>query len=255
MVTQRGFTLIELSIVLVIIGLIVGGVLMGRDLIKAAEDQKIATFMQEFHSKWNTFKLKYNCVPGDCATATELFGTYAGGCPSASARRYEGTCDGDGDGKLRWQSPNEGINGYTFDHLYHAELIDFGYDYGAGAPYYASSLLAQSHMFVGSNSSERPSLYNGATLRDGTNALQITRQQNYTPSQPLVAIISPARLFRVDSKIDDGLPGGGAVRGWHGDEYGVNPASSLTCVQLVSSRYEYITTTTTAACRFQYKLD
>ena len=34
---QAGFTLIELSIVLVIIGLIVGGVLVGQDLIKAAE--------------------------------------------------------------------------------------------------------------------------------------------------------------------------------------------------------------------------
>lgn len=37
MKNQSGFTLIELSIVLVIIGLIVGGVLVGRDLIKAAE--------------------------------------------------------------------------------------------------------------------------------------------------------------------------------------------------------------------------
>ncbi|MBY0407531.1 MAG: prepilin-type N-terminal cleavage/methylation domain-containing protein [Rickettsiales bacterium] len=34
---EQGFTLIELSIVLVIIGLIVGGVLVGQDLIRAAE--------------------------------------------------------------------------------------------------------------------------------------------------------------------------------------------------------------------------
>lgn len=34
---KAGFTLVELAIVLVIIGLIIGGVLVGRDLIKAAE--------------------------------------------------------------------------------------------------------------------------------------------------------------------------------------------------------------------------
>ncbi|MCC7259610.1 MAG: type II secretion system protein, partial [Alphaproteobacteria bacterium] len=34
---EQGFTLVELSIVMVIIGLIVGGVLVGQNLIKAAE--------------------------------------------------------------------------------------------------------------------------------------------------------------------------------------------------------------------------
>jgi len=38
---KSGFTLIELSIVLVIIGLIVGGILVGQDLIRAAELRKL----------------------------------------------------------------------------------------------------------------------------------------------------------------------------------------------------------------------
>ena len=37
--SNRGFTLIEMSIVLVIIGLVVGGVLVGQDLIRAAYER------------------------------------------------------------------------------------------------------------------------------------------------------------------------------------------------------------------------
>ncbi len=70
-----GFTLIELSIVIVIIGLIIGGVLFGRDLIKAAEIRSQIQQIEQIETEINTFKLKYNCLPGDCATATDFFGT------------------------------------------------------------------------------------------------------------------------------------------------------------------------------------
>src|SRR6187549_3006919 len=62
---QKGFTLIELSIVLVIIGLIVGGVLVGRDLIKAAQLRKQISQITDVNLGANTFKLKYNALPGD----------------------------------------------------------------------------------------------------------------------------------------------------------------------------------------------
>lgn len=67
-----GFTLIELSIVLVIIGLIVGGVLVGQDMIKAAESRAMASRMESFVAAHNTFLLKYNCMPGDCKNASTL---------------------------------------------------------------------------------------------------------------------------------------------------------------------------------------
>ena len=71
---KSAFTLIELSIVLVIIGLIVGGVLTGRDLIKAAEIRKGVTELEQMATAVKTFELKYNCVPGDCANSSNLFG-------------------------------------------------------------------------------------------------------------------------------------------------------------------------------------
>src|SRR3982751_5469946 len=62
---EKGFTLIELSIVLVIIGLIVGGVLVGQDLIKAAEIRATISQIEKYNASVNTFRTKYNGMPGD----------------------------------------------------------------------------------------------------------------------------------------------------------------------------------------------
>lgn len=90
--SDGGFTLIELSIVLVIIGLLVGGVLTGKDLIKAAEIRSSIKDIESFRSAFNTFRLKYNCLPGDCPNATDYFGT-----SSNCAVVGTGTCNGNGD--------------------------------------------------------------------------------------------------------------------------------------------------------------
>jgi prepilin-type N-terminal cleavage/methylation domain-containing protein len=66
---SAGFTLIELSIVLVIIGLIVGGVLVGRDLIHAASVRSQVGQIDKYNSAVNTFRAKYNAVPGDMIPA------------------------------------------------------------------------------------------------------------------------------------------------------------------------------------------
>lgn len=66
---QGGFTLIELSIVLVIIGLIVGGVLVGQDLIKAAEVRAGVGQIEKYEAAANTFRSKYNGLPGDIPNA------------------------------------------------------------------------------------------------------------------------------------------------------------------------------------------
>src|ERR1700735_3583176 len=67
---ERGFTLIELSIVLVIIGLIVGGILVGQDLIKAAETRAQISQIEKYNSAVNTFRGKFGGLPGDLAVST-----------------------------------------------------------------------------------------------------------------------------------------------------------------------------------------
>jgi len=70
---QQGFTLIELSIVLVIIGLLVGGILVGRDLIKAATNRRVISQVQATQTAISTFRLKFNGLPGDMVNATDYF--------------------------------------------------------------------------------------------------------------------------------------------------------------------------------------
>ncbi len=62
---RTGFTLLELSIVLVIIGLLAGGILVGRDLIHSAELHATINQYTKYQEAVNAFRLKYNAIPGD----------------------------------------------------------------------------------------------------------------------------------------------------------------------------------------------
>ncbi len=62
---RRGFTLIELSIVLVIIGLIIGAIAVGRDLVQATKIRMAVAQIEKYKTAVNTFRTKYNAIPGD----------------------------------------------------------------------------------------------------------------------------------------------------------------------------------------------
>ena len=112
--TDLGFTLVEMPIVLVVIGLVAGGVLIGREMIHNAELVRTQRQYTEILSAIHTFQNKYNCLPGDCANATTFFGNFASCPPSLSAYPHSSsgaalynkgtteplTCNGDGDGKI-----------------------------------------------------------------------------------------------------------------------------------------------------------
>ena len=117
---NAGFTLIELSIVLVITGLIIGGILVGQDLIKAAAVRAQISQIEKYQTAVNTFRGKYGYLPGDITdpTATNYGFTPRG--PSwapgegdgngviecnwnfAPGANY-GLCQGDGEAAMFWQ--------------------------------------------------------------------------------------------------------------------------------------------------------
>lgn len=70
---QRGFTLVEMSIVLVIIGLILGAVSIGKDMQRNAEYAKIKQkFVDQWVQAYNAYYERVGVVIGDDETAPQL---------------------------------------------------------------------------------------------------------------------------------------------------------------------------------------
>ncbi len=82
---QSGFTLVEIAIVLVIIGLLLGGVLKGQEMITNAKIKKIESDFRGVSAAFYTYQDRFNRIPGDDANAEDRFtGTWAGGADNGS---------------------------------------------------------------------------------------------------------------------------------------------------------------------------
>jgi len=87
---QKGFTLVEIAIVMVIIGLLLGGVLKGQQMIANAKIKNLVNHAKGLAAAIYTYQDRYKALPGDDPKATtNLAGT---GCT--------GVANGNGDGLI-----------------------------------------------------------------------------------------------------------------------------------------------------------
>ena len=81
---QSGFTLVEIAIVLVIIGLLLGGVLKGQELINSAKVKNLANDFRVIPTYLYAFQDKFKALPGDDGQATTHMSTCAAPCQNGN---------------------------------------------------------------------------------------------------------------------------------------------------------------------------
>jgi prepilin-type N-terminal cleavage/methylation domain-containing protein len=246
----QGFSLVELAIVLVILGLLVGGVLSGRSLIRASELRTITTQQQQYVTAAHSFKEKYFYLPGDMPNATQLWGP-SSDCTMADSGTL--TCNGNGDGFVRSLfSPNDTLGGmipmilgnderYRFwQHLANARLIEGQFD-GVlqDPPMKMNPLLFWTATDLVAAVSGRSTIFDG----EYRNILLANAQ------------LLPAEVWGIDNKIDDGKPGSGKMV-----VYAPNFGSNLSVCTTVAAvplggnlTADYLLTGTSTSCGFIFK--
>jgi prepilin-type N-terminal cleavage/methylation domain-containing protein len=119
---QRGFTLIEIAIVLVIIGLLLGGVLKGQELITGARVRNIIQQQDGVKAAYFGFLDRYRSLPGDYAQATNTITNIS----TAAC----GGGNGNGDGTI---TTNNNENILVWEHLSKSGFINGSYVCAASA--------------------------------------------------------------------------------------------------------------------------
>lgn len=212
---QKGFTLVELSIVIVIIGLIVAGIIGGQTLVRQAKIRALISDYNKYTAAINAFNLEYDGIPGDLSNAN-AFGI--------------GT-DGNGDKIINSQYTE---SWYSWQHLSNSGLIPGSYtgadagtiDYQIGTNVPGSSFgngvaVHLSHIGVGLNCLLVSSFPLFGVI-DDINVITFAKPRTSSDGCPSDPFLKVAEAHGIDNKLDDGHPDSGILYSANKDDTNFN---------------------------------
>lgn len=185
MKVQKGFTLIEISIVLVIVGLILGGVLKGQSLIDSARVRSVVNDINGIRAAWYGFQDRFHALPGDY--------------PSASTTIATDASDGDGDGNIDTKQEIASV----WRHLAEAGFISGAFDGSSDGVGNLDDTECRT------DSCPQNPFYGFYKITASKKASGVANSSNefFTGGR-----IPSSVLFQVDNKIDDGKATSGLFR-------------------------------------------
>lgn len=214
--SQAGFTLVELAIVMIIIGLLIGGILKGQELIQNAQVTSTASQIKAVEAALTTFRDSYAAVPGDMRNPT----TRLPNCTNAPCNVANAAGTG-GNGRID-QAPAAAAGAGTeatrfWIHLAAADLIG-GVDYTAGdaADVAWGRALPAAEIgggfVVGYAGALADLAGSGAATMNSGHYLSLRQ----TPTAAVAAsadnaAVRPTQAARIDRKLDDGTADAGSV--------------------------------------------
>ena len=180
MYKQTGFTLIEIAIVLVIIGLLLGGVLKGQELITSARVRNLISQQDGVKAAYFGFLDRFRALPGDYSLASTNIANVAAGA------------NGNGNGQIRSVAAGDTIDEYiaVWDHLSKAGFINGSYTYAVLPETPATAPTSPYARYV-------QVIYDNVYGAGGGALRHNIKTGNGIPSE---------LLSEIDRKIDDGNP-------------------------------------------------
>ena len=185
---QQGFTLVEIAIVLVIIGLLLGGILKGQEMITQAKIKNVVADFSGISAAYYGYQDRYRAIPGDDNNANTRWTL---GVTSASP----------GDGVV--QGLYNSTTAADESRLWWLHLRRAGFVGGTGDQQPTNALVGMIGVQTGNGA--------GAAVLGGFSSLIMCSTN--LPDKVAIA---------VDSQMDDGQPGSGGVRAM--DQTAPNPA-------------------------------
>jgi len=251
---QQGFTLVELAIVMIIIGLLIGGVLKGQQLIENAKVTSTIAQVKGFQAALNSFKDTYAGVPGDMANAQlRLAGCQAGAGNNCVNGDGNGLIDDGAGGDSTWATVTQRTWSNTVQVWKHLALADMitGVEVNAGT---GTADLAWGKTHPASSLRGGYELYFDPVTSAGTSG-HFLRLSNGGVSGAAINTLgthpaSPLQAANIDRKLDDGKPCTGSML----SNYGVCGGSDG-CMTTTAGASNYAEQTAQKNCTLFFMID